>query len=140
MRIAIIGSGRHAIDTGFIIYNESNYPLFTKLLDRLAVPTQPSNMSFGVHCDVTDLEYSSATMGTLFAQRRNLVSPGFENRDEVQSLGFEERFRRLWEFYFCSCEGGFAEAILGSVQVVWAKPMRKGSLQRRIPEHMVALA
>jgi predicted NAD/FAD-binding protein len=68
---------RHAIDTGFIVYNESNYPLFTKLLDRLAVPTQASNMSFGVRCDVTDLEYSSASMGTLFAQRRNLMSPGF---------------------------------------------------------------
>jgi cyclopropane-fatty-acyl-phospholipid synthase len=63
-----------------------------------------------------------------------------ENWDEVQALGFDDEFRRLWEFYFCYCEGGFAEAILGSVQLVWAKPMRKGSLQRRVPEPAVAVA
>ncbi|MEJ2202782.1 MAG: FAD-dependent oxidoreductase [Gemmatimonadota bacterium] len=66
-----------AVDTGFIVYNESNYPLFTKLLQRLNVATQPSNMSFGVRCDETGLEYSSATPRTLFAQRRNLFDPGF---------------------------------------------------------------
>jgi cyclopropane-fatty-acyl-phospholipid synthase len=63
-----------------------------------------------------------------------------ENWEEVQSLGFDERFRRLWEFYFCYCEGGFAEAILASVQIVWAKPMRKGSLQPSDPEYLVAVA
>jgi predicted NAD/FAD-binding protein len=69
--------GNRAVDTGFIVYNESNYPLFTKLLQRLNVSTQPSDMSFGVRCDETGLEYSSATPGTLFAQRRNLFNPGF---------------------------------------------------------------
>ena len=75
-----------AIDTGFIVYNERNYPLFTKLLRRLGVATKASNMSFGVRCDRTGLEYSSATLGTLFAQRRNLINPRFHSmvRDIVR--------------------------------------------------------
>jgi cyclopropane-fatty-acyl-phospholipid synthase len=41
---------------------------------------------------------------------------------EIERLGFDERFRRLWRFYLCYCEGGFAERILGSVQLLFAKP------------------
>ena len=71
-------SGRlRAVDTGFIVYNETNYPLFTKLMSDLGVATQPSNMSFGVRSDAARLEYSSASLTTLFAQRRNLFSPGY---------------------------------------------------------------
>ena len=66
-----------SIDTGFIVYNEANYPLFTKLIGKLGVATQPSNMSFGVRCDRARLEYSSANLTSLFAQRRNLFSPGY---------------------------------------------------------------
>lgn len=44
------------------------------------------------------------------------------NWDRIAALGFDERFRRLWEFYFCYCEGGFAERVLGSAQLVFAKP------------------
>jgi predicted NAD/FAD-binding protein len=66
-----------SIDTGFIVYNETNYPLFTKLVGKLGVRTQPSNMSFGVRSDPTGLEYSAATVSTLFAQRRNLFDPGY---------------------------------------------------------------
>jgi cyclopropane-fatty-acyl-phospholipid synthase len=53
-----------------------------------------------------------------------------ENWGEVQALGFDEEFRRLWEFYFCYCEGGFAEAVLGSVQLVWAKPLARAALKQ----------
>jgi len=71
-------SGRlRAVDTGFIVYNETNSPLFTKLMSDLGVATQPSNMSFGVRSDAARLEYSSASLTTLFAQRRNLFSPGY---------------------------------------------------------------
>ena len=44
------------------------------------------------------------------------------NWAEIQALGYDEAFRRLWEFYFCYCEGGFNEAVLGNVQLVFAKP------------------
>ena len=48
--------------------------------------------------------------------------------DDIAEMGFDDEFKRLWEFYFRYCEGGFAEAILGSVQLVFAKPLARGSL------------
>jgi len=51
-----------------------------------------------------------------------------ESADEVRALGFDDAFRRLWEFYLAYCEGGFAEAVLGVAQLVFAKPLAKGSL------------
>ena len=44
------------------------------------------------------------------------------NLDRVRSLGFSEEFIRVWEFYFCYCEGGFRERAIGDVQMVLAKP------------------
>jgi cyclopropane-fatty-acyl-phospholipid synthase len=39
--------------------------------------------------------------------------------DRLRCLGFSEEFRRLWEFYFCYCEGGFRERFLGDVQMLF---------------------
>jgi cyclopropane-fatty-acyl-phospholipid synthase len=44
------------------------------------------------------------------------------NREAVAALGFDERFRRIWEFYFCYCEGAFLERAIGDVQLAYAKP------------------
>jgi cyclopropane-fatty-acyl-phospholipid synthase len=44
------------------------------------------------------------------------------NRDQIAALGFDARFQRLWEFYFCYCEGGFLEQAIGTAQLVYAKP------------------
>ena len=45
-----------------------------------------------------------------------------ENIDKVRALGFSEEFLRLWEFYFCYCEAGFRERIIGDVQLLLCKP------------------
>ncbi len=66
-----------AIDTGFIVYNEPNYPHFSRLLRELEVPTQPTSMSFAVRCDRTGLEYNGTGLNRLFAQRRNCVRWSF---------------------------------------------------------------
>lgn len=66
-----------AVDTGFIVYNERNYPLFSRILGDLGVDTQPSDMSFSVRCDRTGLEYNGSTLRQLFSRRRNLMDPGF---------------------------------------------------------------
>jgi predicted NAD/FAD-binding protein len=68
--------GVHDIDTGFIVFNDRNYPHFASLLAELGVPTQPSRMSFGVS-DGADFEYSSASPNGLFASRRQLLTPSF---------------------------------------------------------------
>jgi len=44
------------------------------------------------------------------------------NIDKVRALGFTEEFLRLWEFYFCYCEAGFRECIIGDVQLLLGKP------------------
>jgi len=49
----------------------------------------------------------------------------FANMDRVRALGFDERFTRLWEYYLCYCEGGFSERQIGSVQMLYAKPMNR---------------
>jgi predicted NAD/FAD-binding protein len=65
------------VDTGFIVFNTRTYPSFTRLLRRLDVPWQESEMSFSVRSERRDLEYAGAGLNALFAQRRNLVSPRF---------------------------------------------------------------
>ncbi|MEP6660334.1 MAG: FAD-dependent oxidoreductase [Acidimicrobiales bacterium] len=68
---------RHAVDTGFIVYNERNYPGFSSLLRELGVATQPTEMSFSVADIRTGLEYRGSNLNTLFAQRRNIYRPSF---------------------------------------------------------------
>jgi cyclopropane-fatty-acyl-phospholipid synthase len=46
----------------------------------------------------------------------------FANIAQVRKLGYPESFNRLWEFYLCYCEGGYAERQLGDVQVLLTKP------------------
>lgn len=66
---------QHRIDTGFIVFNRPNYPGFTSLLDRLGVAVQETDMSFGVQCARTGLEYRGSGFGAFFAQRGRMLSP-----------------------------------------------------------------
>ncbi len=42
--------------------------------------------------------------------------------ERLRARGYDERFRRLWEFYLCSSEAGFRERRIGNVQLLLAKP------------------
>ena len=70
-------SGNYAIDTGFIVFNELNYPNFSSLVRELSIPTRKTTMSFSVRCDKSGLEYNGTTLNTIFSQRRNLLRPRF---------------------------------------------------------------
>ncbi len=66
-----------AIDSGFIVFNEHHYPLFTEWLQKLGVAWRDSDMSFAVSDPASGLAYNAASLGDLFCQRRNLLSPSF---------------------------------------------------------------
>lgn len=72
-----IDGEQHAIDTGFIVFNDWTYPNFIALLDELKVASRPTSMSFSVRCDAANLEYNGSSLNGLFAQRRNLLRPSF---------------------------------------------------------------
>jgi predicted NAD/FAD-binding protein len=68
--------GTHWIDTGFIVFNDRNYPEFEALLAELGVASRPSHMSFSVADGRGGFEYSGTPWG-LFARPAHLLSPSF---------------------------------------------------------------
>ncbi|MCC2614745.1 FAD-dependent oxidoreductase [Aestuariibacter halophilus] len=67
----------YAIDTGFIVYNDWTYPNFIRLMNKLGVEGQPTEMSFSVKNTAQNIEYNGNNLNSLFAQRRNLLRPRF---------------------------------------------------------------
>lgn len=47
------------------------------------------------------------------------------NREQLESMGYDQAFRRLWNFYFAYCEAGFSERAIGVSQLILAKPGNK---------------
>lgn len=75
-----------AVDTGFIVFNERNYPNLCAMFDHLGTPTKPSDMSFGFSMGGGRFEYACDSFDKIFAQRRNVLNPRF-------ILGFRDVMR-----------------------------------------------
>ncbi len=79
------GPVTHGVDTGFLVLNERTYPHLLALFEQLEVPVVPSDMSFSVQVPGagwasggrSPLEWSGSDLGTVFAQRRNLLNGRF---------------------------------------------------------------
>jgi predicted NAD/FAD-binding protein len=67
----------HPVDTGFLVFNHPTYPNLTALFAHLGVETAASEMSFAVSLLDRDFEWAGASLGTVFAQKRNLARPRF---------------------------------------------------------------
>ena len=104
-------SARRSVD--FIqryIFPGCTIPSVTAMLDSI---TRSSDLKL-VHLDDIGPHYAT----TLARWRENF----FANLEQVRAMGYPESFIRMWEFYLCYCEGGFAERALGDVHMLLAKP------------------
>jgi cyclopropane-fatty-acyl-phospholipid synthase len=92
------------------IFPGSCIPSTTAMLNSI---TKVSDMRL---YDLEDIGPHYAT--TLRMWRENF----FSHIDQVRRLGYSEEFIKMWEFYLCYCEGGFAERALGDVHLLLTKP------------------
>ena len=66
-----------AVDTGFLVYNELNYPNLSALFRHLDIETRSSDMSFAASLDGGAFEYSGSSLGGMVAQKSNLLRRRF---------------------------------------------------------------
>lgn len=86
------------VDTGFIVYNQQNYPNLAAFFEHLGVATTQSSMSFAVSIEQGRREYSGRHLNGLFGQRRNIVRP-----EHWQLVGDILRFFREAQRQVATC-------------------------------------
>ena len=69
-------NNKYSVETGFIVLNDKNYPIFTNLLKHLNIGVNNSSMSFSVSVDKGQFEYSSSYIG-LLGQTKNIIDPKY---------------------------------------------------------------
>ena len=113
-----------------ITFNDQNYQDYVGSVDFIQthifpggclLSNQELNNQFTAQTDMVIKQlhdYGFDYAYTLRDWRKGFMS----QRNEIKALGYDEAFIRLWEFYFCYCEGGFLERTIGVVQVTAVKP------------------
>ena len=86
----------HAVDTGFLVFNDRTYPNLVKLFAHLGVEAADSDMSFSVRIGDGALEWSGTSLATVFAQPSNLAKPRFL-RMLADLIRFNQEASRLAE-------------------------------------------
>ena len=127
--------GHLPVDTGFIVFNDRTYPNFIRMLAALGVAARSTEMSFSMRCEVSGVEWNGLNLDTLFAQRRNLLRPGFLrmaldilrfNRQALTLLDGEGPGPTLGEFLAAGrYSREFAEwYLLPMGGAIWSTPVR----------------
>ena len=138
--------GVHHVDTGFIVFNDRNYPGFERLLERLGVASQPSVMSFSVSDGRGGFEYNGASANGLFARRSSVLRPSFHrmvrdllrfNREAPALVGLNGSGPTLLDFLD---EGGYSREfverlIVPQASAVWSADPRE---LRHFPASLLA--
>ena len=76
-KLADFGDVQIPVDTGFIVFNDRNYPHLTGLFSTLDVPVIKSDMSFAMTLDRGRFEWGAKDFNAVFGQRRNFFKPPF---------------------------------------------------------------
>ena len=71
------GNERVAVDTGFIVCNNENYPNLMQLFSELKTPLKKTSMSFSAQIMHEHLEYCGSSLAQLFVQKKNIFSPRY---------------------------------------------------------------
>ena len=128
-------TGIDRVDTGFIVFNDRNYPGFERLLERLDVAWQPSDMGFSVSDGRGEFEYNGTSANGLFARRSSLVRPSFHrmvrdllrfNREAPALIGLNGSGPTLLDYLD---EGGYSREfverlIVPQASAVWSADPR----------------
>ena len=128
--------GRWAVDTGFIVFNERNYPNFERMLAELGVPSQPTNMSFSVSDGRGRFEWATRSPRAVFARPGHALDPKFHrmlldltrfNRDARRLVGRRADGPSLRRFL---ADGGYSEYFIERLLVpqasaIWSADPRQ---------------
>lgn len=72
----------------------------------------------------TDMRvYHLEDIGEHYAKTLALWKSSFwQQIDQIHGMGFSDEFIRMWNYYYCYCEGAFLERVIGNAQVLFMKP------------------
>lgn len=88
----LLGDQVYSVDTGFVAFNQGEYPLFSSWLDKLGVTSQPAQMSLSVSCWPLGFEYATTDLRSFFPSFKMLSSYA-----HYQLLADIRRFNRTIE-------------------------------------------
>jgi predicted NAD/FAD-binding protein len=128
--------GSWAVDTGFIVFNERNYPNFERLLAELGVRSQPAHMSFSVSDGSGGFEWAARGPRGLFARPGHALDPRFHrmlrdlvrfNREARELVGRRGEGPSLRRFL---ADGGYSEyfverLLVPQASAVWSADPRQ---------------
>ena len=86
---------------------------------------------------VTDMRiYHLEDIGEHYARTLNNWRRAFhQNLHRIRSIGYPDEFLRMWNFYYCYCEGAFAERAIGNAQILFIKPeCRRSPIVPKFPK------
>ena len=109
-----------------ITYRDQDYSQYLKSVDFIQKHIFPGGCLLSVNdmlnqfTSYTDMSvYQIESFGLHYAETLRLWRERFEaNRNHIESLGYDERFMRLWRYYFAYCEGGFYSGRINVVQIL----------------------
>ena len=141
--------GRWPVDTGFIVFNELNYPNFERMLAELGVASQPTDMSFSVSDGRGGFEWATTGPRGLFARPAHALDPRFHrmlrdlvrfNREARKLVGSGGRGPSLRRFL---ADGGYSDyfverLLVPQASAVWsADPAQMWSFPGGLPRRVL---